>query len=342
MRFAEWDWLHMVWLAPAVMALSVLAIARREAAVRLFIDAGLIPMLNAQAGRARLVVKAMLCAAALGLIAVALARPQWNPRPREVMRKGRDVCFLIDVSRSMLAEDLAPTRLERAKLWVRDVLTQASGDRVALVAFAGAPVVKCPLTHDYGFMRSALTDLSPESVTLGGTAIGDAVRIAIDEVFDPSDPRFKDIILITDGEDHESFPVEAAKAAGAAGIRIIAIGIGDEAGSPIPVTDARGQRTFLKDSSGQTVLSKLGSQTLRDMALASSDGVYLHVATGDIELDKVYATLVRKAEQKEMEASHSVIYDEQFQMFLAAALGLLILECLISERARRQHQGAFA
>lgn len=335
MRFESGEWLAALWAAPAALVLAGVALALRREAARRFVEAGLLPSMAPARSAARLVVRGALLALALGLAASALARPQWGKSDQTIRKQGRDVCFVIDVSRSMLAEDLVPNRLERAKLWVSDVLAKMKGDRVAIVVFAGVPLVKCPMTLDYGFARLALQDVSTESVSRGGTLIGDALRLALTEVFEPDDPSFKDIILITDGEDHESFPVDAAKQAGEAGVRIIAIGVGDEdAGRPIQITDARtGERTVVKYK-GEPVLSRLDAATLREVAAASRDGVYFNVATGTIELDTVYNRLVRQAEQKELEATQKVRYEERFQIFLGGALACLAAAGLISERRR--------
>ena len=170
-------------------------------------------------------------------IVVALTEPKWNPQPQQIRRKGRDVVILLDTSRSMLAEDIKPNRLERSKIAISDLLEVLAGDRVAIVTFAGNATVKCPLTQDYAFVRMALADISTESTSRGGTLIGDAIRKAAEEVFDKQSRQYKDLILITDGEDHDSFPVEAAKKAAKEGVRIIAIGLGDDAtGSRIPIT----------------------------------------------------------------------------------------------------------
>lgn len=332
MRFESYEWLSALWALPVLGAIVVFALVRGRTLLQRFVEHGLLPSMAGSRSSARRVVKWSIALSGLGFAIVALARPQWNPQPQEIQQRGRDVVFLIDVSRSMLAEDLAPNRLERAKLWVRDTLKVMRGDRVAIVPFAGTAVVKCPLTHDYGFARMALDDLSPSSVARGGTLIGDAVRLTLSEVFDTQEASFKDIILITDGEDQESFPVDAAKAAGDAGVRIIAVGIGDETqGKPIPITDARGRQTFLTFN-GEQVLSRLDGQTLREMATASNGGSYLPVGTGTIELDRMYEKLVRQAEQRELASAEAVQYEEKFQIFLALAVGLLLLELLIKER----------
>ena len=178
MHLGDDRWLAALWAVPVAGLLVSYALYRRTVLLRRLADARLLPALAASVSRGRAAAKSILLLGALGAIIFGLARPQWDAQPHEVRRLGRDVCFVIDVSRSMLAEDLAPNRLERTKIWMRDVLSAVKGDRVAIVAFAGSAVVKCPLTHDYGFARMALDDLSPDSVHRGGTLIGDAVRLA--------------------------------------------------------------------------------------------------------------------------------------------------------------------
>lgn len=332
MHLGDDRWLMALWVVPLAALVAGLALHRRRVLLRRLADARLLSELAQSVSPARGIAKLILLLGAIALLVVALARPQGNAQPREVRRLGRDVCFVLDVSRSMLAEDLAPNRLERAKMWIRDALPIIKGDRVAVVGFAGTSVVNCPLTHDYGFARMALENLTPDSVHRGGTLIGDAIRLAQREVFDTDQASHKDIILITDGEDMESFPVEAARAAGEAGIRIIAIGIGDEGvGTPIPVTDQFGRRSYVMYE-GKPVMSRLDGQTLREMALSSREGQYFNVSTGTIELDKVYAQLIQQAGQREMAATEAVRYDEKFQVFLGLALMCLMMEGLISGR----------
>lgn len=326
----DYRWLNALWLLPVVAAILWYAIFANRNALRKFVTADMLSDMYPAASIIRPALKGILLLAGLGMIIIALARPQWDAQPREINKLGRDVCFIIDVSRSMLAEDLLPNRLERAKMWVNDTLEILHGDRVGLVVFAGNSVVKCPLTHDYGFMRMSLEDCSTASVSKGGTLIGDAIRVAMSEVFNTEESSFKDIILITDGEDHESFPVDAASAAGKAGIRIIVIGIGNEnEGTRIPVTDLYGRKSFLTYE-GKEVLSKLDAQTLQQVALSSKGGQYFNVATGTIELDKVYNKLVQQAEQQMMTSEYKMQYDEKFQIFLGIGISLLIIENLIS------------
>ncbi|MEW6359533.1 MAG: VWA domain-containing protein [Planctomycetota bacterium] len=340
MQFYNLNRLLLLWAIPLLLAVYAYAAYRRRQALEIFAEANLLRYINVSVSAAARRWKAVLVVAALAFIVLGLARPAWNPKPKTLHRTGRDVVFVLDVSKSMLAEDLAPSRLGRAKLAILDCVERLQGDRVGLVVFAGNAVVKCPLTLDYGFFRMAVEDISPESVSRGGTQIGDAIRKCLTDVFDERDKEFKDIILITDGEDHDSFPVEAAKKAGEQGIRILAIGIGDEdQGRRIPITDENGEKTFLKYK-GQEVWSKLDADVLRKMVNATPGGKYLNVATGTIDLGNVYMELVASAEKKELEAKTVERYEEKFQIFLGVALALLCLEMVLNDRKRNQSNGA--
>ncbi|MDE0108217.1 MAG: VWA domain-containing protein [Bryobacterales bacterium] len=344
-RFGDVVMLHGLWLLPVLAALMLYAARRRRRALLRFVEAGLLARSGgpALADPARRVLKAALLLAALGCLIVALARPAWDQVQEEVVQRGRDVVFLLDVSRSMLAQDLPPNRLERAKLAIRDTVDQLQGDRVALAVFAGSTVVKCPLTLDYGFFRMALADVSPYSVSRGGTLIGDGIRKVISDVFDQQRSNYRDIVLITDGEDHESFPVEAAAQAGEQGVRLIAIGLGDErVGQRIPVmrdqAGASAPKTFLQHQ-GQEVWSRLDAATLREMADATPGGVYLNVATGAVDLGEVYLRLIASAEGQEVGSQVLERVEEKFQIFLVVCVLLLFLDIALRERGTRRAPG---
>lgn len=282
----------------------------------------------------------------IALVAVALARPAYDPKPRSIARAGRDVVFVIDVSRSMLAADIKPNRLERAKLAIRDVLDVVEGDRVGIVAFAGTASIKCPLTTDYAFARLALDDLSPDSILRGGTAIGSAIRSATDLLAPKDDEaadqgRTRDVFLFTDGEDHETDPVAAARDAADKKIRIVTIGLGsDTTGAPVPAPELQGpgsppSRNGFIQYDGERVESKLNPETLRQIAEAGAPGgVFLNVGTGNVELDRVYQKLMKDAERRKFDDTEAMKYTEAFQFALAGALALLCLEPLLAWRRR--------
>ena len=324
--------LYLLWLIPPLMGVYIYGWKKRQKALAVFMDPELSDKIKISVSHTKRAWKAALLLMGLASIIFAMTRPGWNQKPVTIQRSSRDVVFLLDVSKSMLAEDLVPSRLERAKLAIRDCIDKLEGDRVGIVVFAGTAAVKCPLTLDYGFFRMMLDSISTDSIARGGTMIGDAVRKVLNDAFDDQDKAFKDIILITDGEDHDSFPVEAAKKAGEKGVRIIAIGLGDEnEGKRIPITNKNGQKTFLKYK-GQEIWTKLDGDTLREMANATRGGKYLNVATGTIDLGTVYTTLIRSAEKKKLESETIKRYEEKFQIFLTFALILILIEMIINDR----------
>jgi Ca-activated chloride channel family protein len=328
--------LWLLFIVPAVLApVYFWCFWRKATALKALASVEMLRTINNAVSLKRQILKAALLFCAFVTIVIAITEPRWHPRSLEIKGRGRDVVILLDTSRSMLAEDIKPNRLERAKIAIGDLLEQLAGDRIAIVTFAGSSTVKCPLTQDYAFVRMALADISTESTPRGGTAIGDAIRKATEEVFDKQSREYKDLILITDGEDHDSFPVEAAQKAGAQGIRIIAIGLGNETeGSRIPITGPDGQKTFLKYK-GQEVWSKLDADTLRKVAAATNGGRYIGIEPGtDLDLGDIYKKLIDSAEKRETESASMTIYDERFQIFLLAGIMLLICEVLISERKK--------
>ena len=333
-RLNDIGMLLLFWLVPVLACIFYYGFWKRRRALEQFVEAGLLSRISVSVSGTKRLWKAVVVLLAVVFVILGLARPAWNPTPKTVHRQGRDVVFVLDVSKSMLAEDLAPNRLDRAKLAIMDCVEKLAGDRVGLVAFAGTAAVKCPLTLDYGFFRMMLEAVSVDSIARGGTMIGDALRKTMDDVFDDQEKAFKDVILITDGEDHDSFPLEVAKQAGERGIRIIALGLGDEnEGRRIPITDENGRATFMKYQ-GQEVWTKLDGDTLRKMVNATPGGKYLNVATGTIDLGTVYQQLVVSAEKRDQESKTVKRYEEKFQIFLAIAFGLLCLELVISERKR--------
>jgi Ca-activated chloride channel family protein len=328
-----------LWLLFAVPGILIPAYAWcfwcKARALKVLATTDMLKKINVSVSRKKQVFKSLLLITAFILIVMSLTQPRWNPQAQKIQHRGRDVCILLDTSRSMLAEDIKPNRLERSKISIRDLLEILQGDRIAIVTFAGIASVKCPLTQDYAFVRMVLADVSTESTTRGGTMIGDAIRKATEDVFDRQSREYKDIILITDGEDQDSFPVQAAENAAKEGIRIIAIGLGDEnQGSRIPITGLNGEMTFLKYN-GQEVWSKLDADTLRKVVYATEGGKYISVEPGTtLDLGQMYGGLIAAAQKRELESTTMMKYDEKFQIFLALALILVIAENLISERKK--------
>jgi len=326
----------LLYVIPAVLLPAyVWCFWRKSKALRTLAGAKLLREINASVSVKKQVFKAALLICAFVSIVIALTEPKWNPKPLQIKRTGRDIVILLDTSRSMLAEDIKPSRLERAKIAIADLLERLAGDRIAIVTFAGNAAVKCPLTQDYAFVRMVLADISTESNSRGGTMIGDAIRKATEDVFDKQSRKYKDIILITDGEDHDSFPVQAAEKAAESGVRIIAVGMGDEnEGSRIPITGPDGEKTFLKYK-GRQVWSKLDADTLRKVVYATKGGKYIGVEPGTtLDLGQIYEALIASAQKRELASATMMQYDEKFQIFLVLAIALMAAEALISERRK--------
>ncbi len=319
-RLAEPVWLHVAWGAVLLPVLILWAARRRERRLKTFAVAERLDDIVGAARRWPEVARSMAAAAACLLLAVGLARPQSDPVEVETERTGRSVIFLLDVSRSMLAADVAPNRLGRAKLWIEDLVGELRGDQFALVAFAGSSTVVAPLTSDRAFFRMALDEVNPDSVSRGGTNIGDAIRKTTELLVPPeadgsADRVLHDIILITDGEDQESLPVEAAQAAAQRGVRVIGIGIGSPDGTMIE-----------PNRESDSVRTRLESSTLRAIAEATPGGVYLEVGTGTVDLARLYRDLIASADQESLERASIVRYTERFGWFLWPVLFLLLVE----------------
>lgn len=279
-------------------------------------------------------VKTILTVAGLCLAIIALARPAWNPRPVQKQVEGHDIVFVLDVSKSMLAEDLAPNRLERAKRIINDIVARDASNRVALVVFAGNAVLKCPLTHDYAFFISAVDSISTQSVSTGGTRIADALRGVLDMITAENSGVSTDVILLTDGEDHHGDPVKAAEKAGEKGVRLVTIGLGDEdIGKRVPVTDKDGNKTFLTYR-GKEVWSRLDALTLKKMAESTRGGSYINVATKTLNIAAVRNIIQSASREGVYSVEESVSYEDKFHLFLTIAVLLLLTELFLPERIR--------
>ena len=341
MRFAEPGMLWLLLAAPALALFIVLAARRRAALLRRFAEPALLPRLGAHGAAARRWSRALLAVAAVALLALALARPQWGSRLEMVQRKGLDIVIAVDVSQSMLAEDIRPSRLARSKQEIQRFVEALDGDRVGLVAFAGDAFLQSPLTSDYAAFRIFLDVLDPSLVGAQGTDLARALETAV-EAFPEGSDRGRDrvIILLTDGEDHGGRALRVAEEAARAGILIHTVGVGSETGAPVPLTDASGRRRFLRDRRGEPVSSRLDATTLAAIARAGG-GAFHHARPGRFELPDVLRRL-DDLERAELETQRLARYEERYQWPLAAALLLLALETLVADRPRRRFTGLAA
>ena len=332
-RFGHIEYLSLLWLVFAMAALSVYASWRKRQGLAAFAAVGLHGRLTANVSRGRQRLRQGLVILGVFFIIVALIEPRWGVYYKEMHRRGRDIVIVLDVSRSMLAEDVSPSRLERAKQAINDLvetLREKHGDRIALVTFAGNASVKCPLTLDYAFFSQMLAEANVHSQARGGTMIGDAIRKAV-EAFDDKLKNYKDVILITDGEDHESYPIDAAKAAAEKGICIHTVGLGDPAGARIPIVEG-GRRKFIEHD-GQIVMSRLGEEVLQQIAVHTG-GTFVPARTRLFSLDDIYHQKIAVKEGRETEQTKQERFTNRYQWFLLVGFLLLAIEPLIPERKR--------
>lgn len=323
LTFTEPQWIHLVWCVLALVTLLVWLDQRGSSGLDRFVSPLMQQTLATRPQRWRRLLRIFLLGLSGLCLVAALMRPQSGNHRVSMPRLGAQVMVCLDVSKSMLAEDVAPNRLKRAKAEILDLLTYLKPDHVGLIAFAGKATVMCPLTPDFGFLRLVLDSVGPYSVARGGTNLEAPIRKAMDGFRGQADLS-RAIILITDGDDHDSFAAEAAKQAAERGIRIIAIGLGNKAGSQINVTDSNtGARTRLLNADGEPVLTRLEGDMLSKIALAT-EGVYIPAGTGALDLKAIYDAHIAPMTRGRLEDSGRLVKHERFQWAVLLALLSLV------------------
>lgn len=334
MTFENQHWLTFTPLIVLLFAgLFAFGLRRREALLSRFAAARLLDQLTEKASQQRTLLKAGLMLLALALIGVALARPQYGVDWIERKARGLDIVFVLDSSKSMLATDLRPTRLDRAKLAIIDLVKRLESDRIGLVAFAGNAFLQTPPTLDYSAFRENLDSIGQTSISRGGSDIGRAIREAA-KAF-PKDNNFKVVILLTDGEDQEQQAIDTAREVAKDGIKIYTIGIGTPEGEYLKVRNAQGTEEFIRDSSGQPVRSQLDERTLQEIAQLTG-GSYSRLS--DQSLNTLYNSVLATLPREERESELQEARIERFQWALSAACILLVLEIFIRRRSKASIQ----
>ncbi|MCC7086200.1 MAG: VWA domain-containing protein [Pirellulales bacterium] len=321
---------HLLWIVAAVVAMMLAANVFRRRAMARFATANLHHTLVPQANLRRRWVKTLLLAGALAAMAAALVDVRWGRSWREVPQRGIDVMFVLDVSHSMLAQDVAPNRLERAKQDILDIVHEMQGDRVGLVTFAGDSVQKSPLTTNYREFQLTLEEVGPHSVARGGSDLGRAIEMAARGFLDKS-ANHKAIVIFSDGEDQDSKPVDAAKSLyQERGIRIFTVGLGDgQQGARIPIRTADGRQHWLQYE-GQDVWTKMNGQVLQEVALAGH-GAYVPAGTKHVAMDQVYRQHITSIETQQYEQARVNTYIPRYQWFVGLALLLAGSEVLLRD-----------
>ena len=309
----------------------VWAARRRKRLLERFGDLALVSKLTRGVSRARQRQKAALLVVAVAFVILALSRPQYGIIERPLRRRGVEVVIAIDCSRSMMSQDIKPNRLVRAKQQLRGLIQRLKGDNVSIVAFAGIPIIQCPMTSDYDMVLTMLDSIDTDSVPVKGTAIADTIRKASD-VFQTAGKGYKVLILLTDGEDHEGDVEKAAQEAAKQGIRIYAIGIGTLKGAPIPMAEGG-----YEESAGTKVNSQLNFNLLSRVSATTGGKAILANPSGNLELAEIDKDL-SALKETDLSSNAFTLYAERFQYFLAPALFLLALEMILSDRKRRIKQ----
>lgn len=325
-RFEEPTYLYLLLLLPFLAAFYLYSNYRRRRAIRKFGDPVLMAQLMPDVSKYRPDVKFWLVFAAIGLFAVLLARPQFGSKLETVKRQGVEVMIALDISNSMLAQDVQPSRLEKAKRLVAQLVDKMENDKVGMIVFAGDAFTQLPITSDYISAKMFLESINSSLISKQGTAIGAAINLAT-RSFTPQEGVGRAVIVITDGENHEGGAVEAAKAAAEKGIQVSVLGVGMPDGAPIPV---EGTNDFRRDRDGNVVVTRLNEQMCQEIAQAG-DGIYVRVDNSNAA-QKVIAQEINKMAKADVETQVYTEFNEQFQAVAWIILLLLLAEMLILER----------
>ena len=314
---------------PFMLLLALVYFISRKKKLKRLGDTNLVKQLTPYSSRRKRIVKLVIFLTGFSSLILALCNLQTGSKLTEVKREGADIIVCLDVSNSMLAQDLSPNRLTRAKYALEKMIDLLEGDRLGLVIFAGEAYVQLPITTDYNAAKMFLESTGPGMVPVQGTNLAEAIKKA-SESFSNDEGKNRAIILITDGENHESEAIEAAAEAGKKGIMINTIGIGSQNGVPIPLVENGVIKGYRKDKEGQTIVTKLNAELLKTIS-SKANGVFVQASQADLGLNAVLDK-IGELDKAQLESKMYTDYEDQFQWFLALALVLFFIEFLISER----------
>lgn len=335
-KFANPQYLYALLIIPVIILLFIGLSYWRKKAMKRFGDSRILSILVPDYSRGWPIVRLILLIAGFTFLIFAIADPQFGSKLEEVKRQGVDLVICLDVSNSMNAQDIKPSRLESAKRSISRLVDQLKGDRIGIVVFAGKAYVQLPITTDYSAARMFLTTINTDMVSTQGTAIAEAINTAMGS-FNFEDNHSKAIVIITDGEDHEGDAIKAAQEAAEKGVRMFTIGMGQPEGAPIPILDSRGNITgYRTDKSGSTVVTKLDEIILQQIASIGS-GMYVRANTSRAGLELIYDE-INKMEKSEFDTKMFSDYEHQFQILLIFALFFIVIELFILERKGKLQQ----
>ena len=332
-RFANPEYLYLLILIPFLLLIFRIGRGLTRRRLKQFGDPDILKDLMPDLSYSRPVVKFLFLMTALIFLILAVARPQFGTKLQEVKRKGIEIIIALDVSNSMLAQDIQPNRLEKAKQSISKLVERLVNDRIGLIVFAGQAYTQIPITNDYASAKMFLSSISTGIVPVQGTAIGSAINLAMSS-FTPQEDMSRVLIIITDGENHEDDAVALAREAAEKGIKTYTIGVGLAKGSPVPMSGGSGQQDFLKDKDGNIVISKLNEQMLEQIA-TEGGGKYIRANNTRLGLNALFED-INQLEKKEIEAKVYSEYQDMFEYPAALALLLIIIEFLILDRKNRR------
>lgn len=324
-RFENPAFLYLLIIIPVIIVIRLLEMRKRKLKLKKFGDLSLLKQLMPDVSSSRKSLKFWLMIAALALLIVMLARPQMGTKISQEKRKGIEVIISLDISNSMRAEDVVPSRLDKSKMLVENMVDNFTNDKVGLVVFAGDAFIQLPITSDYVSAKMFLQNTDPSLIATQGTDLAGAIELS-SKSFTQQDKVGRAILIITDGEDHEGGAIEAAEKARKNGIRVFVLGVGSTKGSPVP----DGNGGYMKDNSGQEVISALNEEMCKQVAQAGG-GAYIHVDNTSLAQRQINDELT-KLQKGDISSVVYSEYDEQFQAVGILVLILLIIEMLILER----------
>ena len=331
-RFANYEYIYLLWFIPLLTLLLYIALKKKKKLFSLMGDIEVIKRLHRSTSLKRQMAKGVVVLSAIMILIIALMGPQMGTVISEVKREGIDIVIVLDVSKSMQAEDITPNRLDRAKFEISRFIDRLDGDRIGLVAFAGVSYLQVPLTLDYSAAKMILSIIDTDIIGTQGTATADAISTAL-EAFRGESITQRVMIILTDGEDHEDDPIEAAEIARDKGVIIYTVGVASTAGDPIPVYDKRGMRiSFKRDGDDRIITSRLNEGSLDEIA-GITGGRYFRLPARTSGLEMVF-NQIAELEKSELSSREFDEYKEWYQYIVAFALLLLFIEPFIPEQRK--------
>lgn len=329
MQLEEKIWFWLLLVIPILIVLFTIVQLWKRHAQNKFANQRIIKRLSPNKSHFKPILKLIVLCLAFGCLTIAMVNPKIGTKLETIKRQGVDIVFAVDVSKSMLAEDIAPNRLEKAKQLVTQIINNLASDRIGIIAYAGKAFPQLPITTDYAAAKMFLQSMDTDMLSSQGTAINEAIQLAR-TYYDDEEQTNRVLIIISDGEDHSDVALDVAEAAADEGIKIFTIGVGDVKGAPIPIKRNGIVLNYKKDNAGETVITKLNEETLKDIA-EGANGEYIN-GRNTTEVVEAIRDILNKMDKKEFEAKEFAEYKDQFQWFLALGIFFLLIDIFLLER----------